>query len=364
MGVAFTVFGLRRWIEANREIRQRRQAEQRISAQNQELETRNADISLLYKISSAITQTIELDVLLPKVIETILDIDILRLQRKGGILLIDGNKMDLAAYVGHTPLFLEAHKNITIKDCLCGLAARTGEIIVSNNSERDDRHTITYQGMEPHGHIIIPLKTTDRVAGVMYLYLPAEAVVDERTIKVLSAAGNQIGTAINNCQLHKKAKLLSLQDPLTKLANRNLMDIELEKNFARAKRFGSALSIIMMDLDNFKEYNDTYGHTSGDRVLVETAAIVLKEVREIDIAVRYGGEEFLIVLPDADIKDAYHVAERIRRAVEETANITISLGISAYSPKMERVHELINEADKALYQAKHKGKNRAEIWQG
>lgn len=154
--------------------------------------------------------------------------------------------------------------------------------------------------------------------------------------------------------------MLSLYDPLTKVANRNLMNVEIEKNFERSKRFKSPFSIIMTDLDNFKKYNDTYGHTYGDRLLVEVAKILSNEVRTVDLVARYGGEEFLIILPDTELKGAYEVAERIRRSVEAMTGVTISLGVTSYSSEIQNMEAFIKQADDALYRAKQKGKNRVE----
>jgi diguanylate cyclase (GGDEF)-like protein/PAS domain S-box-containing protein len=344
-----------------RDITRRKHAEERLMRQSLEIGLRNVELSTLYKISSAISRTIDMNDLFSNILNTILEIDILKVERKGGILLIDGDKMNLVSHLGHPKSFLNIHNNMTVNDCLCGLAARTGEVIISKNSHTDCNHTIAYPEMTPHGHLIIPLKAIDKIMGVLYLYLPVDFDIDERTIQTFIAIGNQIGIAINNCLLHEKAKMLSLYDPLTKVANRNLMNVEIEKNFARAERFGSSLSIIMTDLDNFKKYNDTYGHTYGDRLLVQAAKILSNEVRTVDLVARYGGEEFLIILPDTELKGAYEVAERIRRSVEAMTAVTLSLGVSSYSSEILNMEAFIKQADDALYRAKQKGKNRVEV---
>jgi diguanylate cyclase (GGDEF)-like protein/PAS domain S-box-containing protein len=344
-----------------RDITRRKHAEERLMSQSREIELRNVELSTLYKISSAINRTIDMNDLFSNILNTIIEIDMLKVERKGGILLIDGDKMNLVSHLGHPKSFLNMHGNMTVNDCLCGLAVRTGEIIISKNSHTDCNHTIAYPEMTPHGHIIIPLKAIDKILGVLYLYLPVDFDIDERTIQTFIAIGNQIGIAINNCLLHEKAKMLSLYDPLTKVANRNLMNVEIEKNFERSKRLKGPFSIIMTDIDNFKKYNDTYGHTYGDRLLVEVAKILSNEVRTVDLVARYGGEEFLIILPDTELKGAYDVAERIRRSVEAMTAITLSLGVISYFPEILNWEELIKKADTALYRAKQKGKNRVEV---
>ena len=345
-----------------RDITVRKLTDEQLVKQSAEAKERNLELSTLYKISFAIGRTIDLNELFSSILNTITELDILKVERKGGIFIVQGDNMTLVSHLGHPESFLDKHKGMKVGDCLCGLAAKTGEIIVSNNATDDSCHTIEYPDITPHGHIVIPLKVANRVLGVLYLYTPCNSEVDEKTINMLIAIGNQIGIAIDNAMLYEQTKALSLQDPLTKLANRNLMNVELEKNFARSKRFETPLSIIIMDLDNFKNYNDTHGHIAGDKLLVETANIVTNEVRTIDLVVRYGGEEFLIILPDTEITKACEVAERIRKTIETTTGITISLGISAYQRgKMQKVHDVLKKADDALYQAKQKGKNRVEV---
>lgn len=170
--------------------------------------------------------------------------------------------------------------------------------------------------------------------------------------------------------LHQEAKKLSLHDSLTGLANRNLMNIELPGNMARSRRTENPFSLIMMDLDHFKDYNDTFGHIAGDRLLVEIAGILLEGVRESDLVVRYGGEEILIILPDTDSGTATLIAERLRKKIMDTdflpangqppAHMTVSMGVAACRPGITDTDELIRAADEALYRAKEKGRNRVE----
>jgi diguanylate cyclase (GGDEF)-like protein len=161
--------------------------------------------------------------------------------------------------------------------------------------------------------------------------------------------------------LYEKTKFLSLHDSLTGLANRRLLHFELRKNIAIVKRYGRFLSASMLDIDHFKKYNDTYGHLEGDKLLVDIAKIISKETRETDLAVRYGGEEFFILLPETQLKDACKVAERLRKGVEERAWVTVSLGVSVYNHEMQGDEELIYKADEAMYRAKRNGRNCVEV---
>jgi len=166
---------------------------------------------------------------------------------------------------------------------------------------------------------------------------------------------------------HEKLELLACQDGLTGTLNRREFDRLLRIEFSRAQRYGHKLSLIMIDLDHFKEINDKYGHIAGDRVLRVFARQLEKAIRDIDQFARYGGEEFVLVLPEVGSDGAYILAERIRTLIAgtnfgepfgEPVNATISCGISSYPKNSTSEKEMIDNADKALYQAKNEGRNR------
>jgi len=355
--LAGIIFAGRRLIANEREVRS---MEEGLASQNKDLRSAHMELEALYKVSSSIGQTIDLGILLETALETITGLDLLSVEHKGGIFIIEGNRMNLVSHLGHSEEFLDLHNNLCIGDCLCGLAAKTGEIIISGNPCDDSRHSITTPDMPPHGHIIIPLKVLNRVTGVLYLYLPPAISVEEDRLDLLRAIGSQIGIAIENARLFEETKALTLHDPLTGLANRRLMDIVLKRNISRAKRHKRPLSVIMLDIDRFKKYNDTYGHSRGDEVLADVAGVLTKETRDIDLAVRYGGEEFLLVLSETGIMAARETAERIRRSIEAKTEVTVSLGVSAYTADSTET-DLVETADRALYKAKQNGRNRVEV---
>lgn len=165
----------------------------------------------------------------------------------------------------------------------------------------------------------------------------------------------------------------SITDPLTQLYNRGYLMTILEKEFAASARYGNPLSCVLGDIDNFKNINDKYGHLAGDAVLKKVAEILKMNVRETDIVGRYGGEEFLIVLPNIRAAEALIVAEKVRGKIAQTdiekivkdLAVTISFGVSdtlIYRPNS--VDELLHNVDTALYSAKEHGKNRCTVFQG
>lgn len=157
-------------------------------------------------------------------------------------------------------------------------------------------------------------------------------------------------------------------DELSGLKNRRYFFKELDKESNRSRRYGHTLAVIMLDLDNLKQINDTYGHIVGDSVLKHISRIMLDSTRETDVVCRYGGDEFIILLPETTPKNAFTVGEKIRRNVANLPykykrtliNLTVSVGISVKTPSMSNdVHNIIESADKALYISKNRGKNKA-----
>ena len=165
---------------------------------------------------------------------------------------------------------------------------------------------------------------------------------------------------------------LSIIDGLTHTFLRRYFLVRFREELSRSEEWGLNLSIIMVDLDRFKDINDSFGHLAGDVVLREVADILKKNVREIDLVARFGGEEFCILLPETDSAGAYAVAERIRKAVndyiikayDESIKITISMGISSFPRDSRVMEDLIESADRALYRAKREGRNRACVASG
>ena len=169
--------------------------------------------------------------------------------------------------------------------------------------------------------------------------------------------------------MYSRTRYLSLTDALTGLYNRRHFDNTVEREFMRSKRYGGDLSLAIIDIDFFKKVNDTYGHLCGDYVLKEVAYLIMDNFRKTDFVFRYGGEEFVVILTETDIKSSQIPLERLRKKIDEypfvfngqPLHITISTGVS--SNNAEDMETFLDNADKALYRAKQAGRNRIEIFE-
>jgi diguanylate cyclase (GGDEF)-like protein len=189
-------------------------------------------------------------------------------------------------------------------------------------------------------------------------YANKHARVVSRLVRFIDAVTSELETS------NREVTKLSLTDQLTQLVNRNRLDQVIDEQIRLASRYGIGFSVILLDIDHFKQVNDTYGHLAGDRVLVRVAEILLHNLRSVDVAGRWGGEEFLIVVPNSRREDALLLAEKLRAAIGDATfpvpgRRTGSFGVASYTGG-DDPGALIARADAALYLAKHAGRNRVE----
>jgi diguanylate cyclase (GGDEF)-like protein len=195
---------------------------------------------------------------------------------------------------------------------------------------------------------------------------PARDAFGAEDLSLLEAIASLAATALENARLYALANI----DGLTGLYCRRYFDQRVAEEVERARRFGTTFALVLLDLDDFKQLNDTFGHVAGDRALREVAAIAASQLRGVDLAARYGGEELAFLLPRTSLIDAQPVAERIRDAVAshlfsengEIRRITASIGVAGWAESgVDDPQSLVARADASLYRAKHAGKNRVEI---
>jgi diguanylate cyclase (GGDEF)-like protein len=193
----------------------------------------------------------------------------------------------------------------------------------------------------------------------------SEKSIDRETITVLSVIAHAVGVAINNTKVYSSVLWDAIHDDLTGLHNRRYFNERLVDEVDRAKRYGGTISLLLADIDHFKQVNDTYGHSVGDVVLVWLGNLLRKRLRKTDLVARFGGEEFAIVLPNTDKERSFMIAENLRRFVAdailpdiEGVKVTISIGVASFGVDAGSFQGLLGKVDKALYQAKSLGRNR------
>ena len=217
--------------------------------------------------------------------------------------------------------------------------------------------------------LFIPLKDKSHQIGFVGFYLKDKHKLTDEIRSLAEKTREAVNLVIDNIHMYQQIRLISAIDPLTQIYNRRHFMEYFEMELSRCRRLNLQLSVIMLDIDNFKRVNDTYNHLSGDLVLKKVSTAIKASIRKMDIPARYGGEEFIVLLPETALEDACVVAERIRSNIEsfsffsydkQKIDVTVSLGIS-YTRKDALLNdplELIRLADNNLYKAKKSGKNR------
>jgi diguanylate cyclase (GGDEF)-like protein len=222
----------------------------------------------------------------------------------------------------------------------------------------------------PRAVLAVPILREHHLLGLVTAVDPEEGAFSDDDVESLSALAVQAGVAIENARLHRVVERQAVTDALTGLANRRQFYEVLGREYERAQRFGQPVSLILLDIDDFKQINDSRGHLAGDAVLHSVAATLSEVIREIDLAARYGGEEFAVLLPQTGPDGAANLAERLRSEIaarsirfgtEEITGVTASFGVAAGPVHEQTQIDLIASADAALYQAKREGKDRVTL---
>jgi diguanylate cyclase (GGDEF)-like protein len=240
----------------------------------------------------------------------------------------------------------------------------TGGVILTNDVPRVSRGSANGNRAD---QLDVPLRIESGTTSVLRLYSGAEPF-DQDAKEAARWIATQAEIALENAHLHRLVQQQALTDDLTSLPNRRRFMTEFRRESQRADRAGTPLSVIVLDIDDFKQVNDTWGHETGDLVLRGLAEALAAATRSVDLAARLGGEEFAILLPNTDAQGAEGVAERIQRdlatmtvrAGDEMVRATASFGISSF-PDLAPLTDLLNDADRCLYEAKRAGKNRIVV---
>ncbi|MCA1713317.1 MAG: diguanylate cyclase, partial [Actinobacteria bacterium] len=315
----------------------------------------------LSRLGDTLSSTHDLDRILTVVLETAMA----STRAQGGaVLLFSPGRDELVLSVGRG---VSDSLRMPTGTGLSGRVAQSGEAVIGRIGTGPNELRAGPEEPSSGSVIAVPLKSSGTVIGVLDLFdrLDAEGF-DDRDLATIRTFANQATVAVDNVLLHQEAQRLSITDGLTGLWNYRYFTMTVGKEIERSARFGRPLALLMLDLDHFKEVNDTYGHQRGDAVLVELAARVRAQVRDVDTVARYGGEEVVVILPETDEGGAVHAAERICDAVrrrpfgdpgQPPVEVTVSVGAAVFPTHGATSGILLRKADEALYEAKEAGRN-------
>ncbi|MHC4239835.1 MAG: sensor domain-containing diguanylate cyclase [Planctomycetota bacterium] len=257
------------------------------------------------------------------------------------------------------------------------MAVRSRQLIMVDDIDKHTKPVIKKsqrafaENYKTNNCVIAPLTCQERVVGVLNL---ADKTAGDRfsseDIALIELFGQLVGASIGNIKLFERIQHQATTDGLTGLANHKRLYEILEKELWRSRRYGGQISMIMVDVDNLKKINDTYGHRAGDKVIKMTSNKIKECIRQIDTAARYGGDEFAVILPNTSLVDATIVAERMVEAVanskvswqKEEIPLSISVGLGQYDADTSP-EDITSRSDEALYSAKQAGKNRVRIFE-
>ncbi|MCK5534369.1 diguanylate cyclase [bacterium] len=297
--------------------------------------------------------------------------------QRGSLMLVDKESKELficGAYGLDEKVVKDTR--LRIGESIAGRVVESGEPLCVVDIENDMRLLRKNQPIyDSKSFICIPLKQEEEIIGV-FNFSNKEPFFTEEDVSFVSIVAHQAAIAIQKIRLYDMVTKLAITDELTGLFNRRYFIRQLKEEIKRNKRYHRSLSLIMFDVDDFKEFNDNYGHLTGDAVLKKITKILIANVRNVDIVSRYGGEEFIVILPETDIQEAARVAEKIRKSSEESLftrkflgknqggkkdikKLTVSGGVAAYKSG-EGLESFIKRVDSVLYRAKKTGKNKIE----
>ncbi|MFN0061193.1 MAG: diguanylate cyclase [Myxococcaceae bacterium] len=343
--------------------------QQALAETNATLERRLTALTLLYDVARSLTATLELSELLRRITDLVVgrlaieQFSVMLLEPDGRLVVKIAQPRDR----GTEGLFF------SVGEGAAGRAASTLKPIYIEDVEHDTVFTRRPGTLQKGSLLCVPMIHKDSLLGVINLERPTAKGFTAEEIELLTAVAGQAAMAVKNAKLHEETVALSITDPLTGAPNRRHLFSRLEMEIARAHRFGTSVSFLMIDIDHFKALNDAAGHRAGDITLKQVSDLIKSVVRKVDTLGRYGGEEFVLVLPQIHRAEALEVAEKLRRAVEEhpftyrtaqpSGHVTISVGVATLPVDANTLEKLVDCADAALYASKRSGRNRVTAYE-
>ena len=331
------------------------------------------EVTIFHDVAKALTSSLDLD----SILQTIMDkmAEYFR-PDTWSLLMVDEahNELYFAIAVGDAA---EALKNVRLKmgEGIAGWVAKHGEQVISGDVENDPRFAKRIDETtqwETRSVICVPLRSRLRVLGVIQLVNVDLAQFNEQEVFFLQALSDYAAIAIENARWVEKIQELTITDDCTGLYNARHLYKTLDTEVYRSSRFGYEFSVLFIDLDHFKSVNDTHGHLIGSKLLAEIGYLVKAQLRLIDYAFRYGGDEFVVLLPQTGKDQALVVAKRLRDGLRESnfcreeglnLNVRASIGLATYPHDARDTHDIIRQADEMMYLVKNTTRDNIGIAQ-
>lgn len=343
-----------------------------IERANRELKVHLKEVSALFQLNQAMISTLELNPLFDRILQVLKDV--LNCGEMVLLLYNPGEEQLVVRKAVGSDTENVNDLTFNLSEGITGSAARSQRLLYVRDVSSDER-SLGYKGRAPLAGSMVsaPLVVKNNLVGVLNLHKEKTSAFADTEISLIQAVANQAAIAIENARLYEKTRNLSNTDDLTGLANRRHFKEIFKREAAHARRFLSPLSLVMADIDHFKEFNDTHGHLVGDTVLKKVSEIFLQNTRGIDLVGRFGGEEFIILLPGTTKEGAREAAEKLRNGVtgqifagtnesQPGGGITLSFGVAEFPSDSKDIYELLELADRALYLAKEAGRNQTVVW--
>lgn len=322
----------------------------------------------LIEVAKTVVSTLDLDTLLQAIMVSAMHY---AETPAGSVALFDSNKRELSlhAHCGLSADFIKVERWHVSAGGLTEQILNSGEIFIVGDTEQTrffHNPVAVKEGIR--SLICVPLVFQSDIVGILYLddFVPRD--FDRSRLELLSILASFAALAIHNAKLHNKTKLMAITDFLTGLFNHRYFQQIFSQELGRARRYQKLMSLIILDIDDFKHFNDRFGHAVGDKVLIAIGEIMLRSLRKVDYAFRYGGEEFVVILPETSLEHAVLTAERLREKIAAEAmlevpeadgvRVTVSSGVACYPEDGTNREDLFSLMDSFLYKAKSLGKNK------
>jgi diguanylate cyclase (GGDEF)-like protein len=331
------------------------------------------ELNIFHDVAKALTSSLDLDSILQTIMEKMAEYF---RPDTWSLLMVDEDKSELyfAIAVGQAS---EALKNVRLKvgEGIAGHVAKFGDKLIVPNVRTDKRFTKRIDDltqMETHSIICVPLKSKLRVLGVIQLVNVEMKSFSHEEEFFLQALCDYAAIAIENARSVEKIQELTITDDCTGLYNARHLYKTLEQEVYRSSRFGYEFSVLFIDLDHFKQVNDTHGHLIGSKLLAEIGYLIKAQLRLIDFAFRYGGDEFVVLLPQTGKDSALVVAKRLRDSMRASAfckdeglnlNVRASMGLATFPHDAKTPHDIIRQADEMMYMVKNSTRDNIGIAQ-